>query len=77
MLDALLPADVVCDDLVDAEEPGDRQEACKSPESEPLEEGHYGWWEVLRYLLWKRQRDHHDWEKHEACYALIVDTSDR
>lgn len=50
----------MCDELVDTEQPGDRQETSKRPESEPLEEINHLLGEVLNDLGGQRKRDNHD-----------------
>jgi hypothetical protein len=52
VLDSLLSADIVRDDLVDAEEPWYGKQTSKGPESKPLQEGDDIWWKVLRDLFW-------------------------
>jgi hypothetical protein len=70
MLDSLLSANAVCDNLIDAEQPWEGEKPSESPECEPLQKRNDVCGEILRYLLWKWQGDDHDWEKDEPRTTL-------
>ncbi|KAI7068064.1 hypothetical protein KC352_g42858, partial [Hortaea werneckii] len=71
-LDPALPADIMRDQLIDAEEPWYRQKTGKAPESEPLKDLDRPYREVLDDLRRKWQGDDHN-RKEDAAHTREED----
>ena len=72
VFDTLRPTQVVCDNLINAKQPWDRQKTGESPEAEPLEGGHHETWKVLRDLGWQREGDNHDGKEDGSVQMELV-----
>jgi hypothetical protein len=65
-------ANRVCDELVDAEQPGDCQKTSEGPESEPLEEIDHLLGEVLDNLSGQRQCNDHDGQEDGTTQVSVI-----